>query len=179
MHHAITDYILDIAENSLDAGSSLVTVDFLEDAETIRICIGDNGPGMEEETLKNVRSPFYTDGTKHTERTVGLGIPFVEQAALAAGGEFDIKSEVGTGTSVYFTFSKKHIDCPPVGDLAGTAVSLMLFDGEYELLFNRSSEKGHYSFSKSDLAEALGTLESADSINLARRFVSENEKEIA
>jgi hypothetical protein len=179
VHAALSDYILDIAENAIDAGASVVTVDYLEDADMIRVCIGDNGPGMDEETLKKVRSPFYTDGIKHEKRSVGLGIPFVEQAALSAGGEFDIKSETGTGTSVYFTFSKKNIDCPPAGDLAGTIVSLMLFEGEYELLFNRSSEKGHYSFSRSELAEALGSLESADSINLARRFVSENEKEIA
>jgi anti-sigma regulatory factor (Ser/Thr protein kinase) len=179
VHHDIADYILDIVENAVDAGSTVITVDFLEDAEMIRICIGDNGPGMDEDTLKNIRSPFYTDGIKHAKRTVGLGLPFVEQAALASDGEFDIVSEKGTGTSVYFTFSKKHIDCPPVGDLAGTVVSLLLFDREYELRFNRSSEKGQYSFSKSELSDALGTLESADSINLARRYVSENEKEIA
>jgi len=179
VHYAVTDYMLDIVENSISAGSGLVTVDLMEDTDSIRVCVGDNGPGMNNETVVKIRSPFYTDGKKHSARSVGLGLPFVEQAALGAGGEFDIVSEEGTGTSVYFMFSKRHIDCPPVGDIPGTAISMMLFDGSYELLFNRSSMKGRYSFSRSEIIEALGSLDDADSINLARRYVSDREEEIA
>jgi len=72
MHYAVADYMLDIVENAIDAGSAVITVDLIDDGEFIKVCIGDNGPGMSEETLKKVRDPFYTDGKKHKSRKVGL-----------------------------------------------------------------------------------------------------------
>ncbi|HEY1406134.1 MAG TPA: sensor histidine kinase [Spirochaetota bacterium] len=179
MHHAVTDYMLDIVENSLQAGSSVVTVDLLEDEDYISVCIGDNGSGMSEELLSKVRDPFFTNGKKHENRSVGLGIPFVEQASHAAGGEFDIRSEEGLGSSVFFTFNKSHLDCPPLGDIPGSAISMMMYEGKYELLFNRSSVRGRYVVSRSELSAALGTLEDADAVILARRYITEQENEIA
>ena len=96
--------MLDIAQNSIEAGSSVVTVDMIEKDSILSVCIGDNGKGMTSEILAKVQDPFYTDGRKHETRSVGLGIPFLDQAAKAAGGEFEIKSEEGLGTSVFFLF---------------------------------------------------------------------------
>lgn len=47
---------------------------------------------MDEETLKKVKDPFFTDGEKHKERKVGLGIPFLIQAE-AAGGNLTFQSD--------------------------------------------------------------------------------------
>jgi hypothetical protein len=179
VRYTVTDYILDIVRNAITAGSGLVMVDIIEDADAIKVCVGDNGAGMDNETFGKVRSPFCSDSKNHSARLAELGLPCIEQAALGTEGEFDIVSEEGTGTSVYFMFSKRHIDCPRVGDIPGTVISMMLFDGAYELLFSRSSVKGRYSFSRSEIIETLGCLNDADSINYARRYVSDREEEIA
>ena len=176
MHYAVSDFVLDIVQNAIEAKSSLVTVDIDED-EKLTVCIGDNGAGMSGEDLLKVRDPFYTDGSKHDKRRTGLGLPFVEQAARAAGGEFDIRSEEGTGTSVFFTFDLSNIDCPPLGDLASTAVAMMLFDGDYELLFHRTSPSGDYSVSRHQLVEMLGPLKEAATANLVRKFFKSQEEE--
>ncbi len=174
MHYAVADYMLDIVENAIDAGSAVITVDLIDDGEFIKVCIGDNGPGMSEETLKKVRDPFYTDGKKHKSRKVGLGIPFVEQAAQTSGGEFDLRSEEGLGSSVYFTFKKDHIDCPPLGDIPGTVVSMMMFGKEYELVFTNSTTDGRFVVLRSELIDALGSLNDAESLILAKRYIAEH-----
>jgi hypothetical protein len=171
--------MLDIVENAIGSGASVVTVDLKETDGMVEVSIGDNGSGMSPEVLAQVRDPFYTDGKKHSSRKVGLGLPFVEQASSAADGQFDIRSEEGTGTSVFFSFNRKNIDCPPLGDLSGSVVSMMIYQGEYELLFSRSSGKGRYVIARSQLVDALGTLEDADAIILARRYIGEREEEIA
>ncbi|HEY1406398.1 MAG TPA: hypothetical protein VF857_07305, partial [Spirochaetota bacterium] len=74
---------------------------------------------------------------------------------------------------------KSHLDCPPLGDIPGSVISMMMYEGKYELLFNRSSVHGRYVVSRSELSEALGTLEDADAVILARRYITEQEKEIA
>ena len=79
--------ILDIAENSVKAGSCLTEITVEEDSERLRIIIKDNGCGMDGETLKSVTDPFYT--TRKT-RKVGLGIPFLKMEAEQTGGSFKI-----------------------------------------------------------------------------------------
>jgi hypothetical protein len=177
VHYSIADFVLDIVQNAIEAKSTLVTVDIIED-EKLAVCIGDNGSGMSGDQLSRVRDPFYTDGSKHDTRHTGLGIPFVEQAARASGGEFDIRSEEGTGTSVYFSFDPKNIDCPPLGDLVSASVSMMLFEGDYDLLINRIGHGGKYSVSRRELEEALDSLYEAGSANLVREFFRSREEEI-
>ena len=178
MHHAITDFTLDIAQNSIEAGASVVTVDFIEREGMLTVCVGDNGRGMSGEILARVQDPFYTDGEKHSARSVGLGIPFLDQAAKAAGGTFEIKSEEGLGTSVMFSFDLSNIDCPPLGDIPGTIVSMMLFEGEYECVVTRSSGKGNYRVTRSELIDALGGIHDAGSLKLAKEYISSLDEEL-
>ena len=178
MHHTITDFTLDIAQNSIEAGASVITVDIVEKGDMLTICVGDNGKGMSGEILARVQDPFYTDGVKHSARSVGLGIPFLDQAAKAAGGEFEIKSEEGFGTSVLFSFNVSNLDCPPLGDLPGTILSMMIFEGEYECMVTRSNGKGSYRVSRSELTEALGGIHDAGSLKLAREYISSLDEEL-
>ena len=67
--------VLDVAENSVAAGSTLteiaLTIDTAQKKLTIEIA--DNGRGMSEEIVRRVTDPFYTT---RTTRSVGLGLPF-------------------------------------------------------------------------------------------------------
>jgi len=61
----------------------------------IEILVCDNGPGIEEERLKNIFDPFYTtrnDGT-------GLGLAVVKAIIHAHKGEVMVDSEQGVGTT--------------------------------------------------------------------------------
>ena len=64
--------ILDIAQNSISAGASLITIDVSESREEhlLTLTVSDNGCGMDEEQLQNVCDPFFTT---RTTRKVGMG----------------------------------------------------------------------------------------------------------
>ncbi len=89
--------ILDVAENSVRAGASLIEigVSVQTEEDTLTVVIKDDGCGMSEEQIEKVQDPFYTT---RTTRKVGLGVPFFKQAAESAGGSFSIMSEEGKGT---------------------------------------------------------------------------------
>ena len=55
--------ILDIAENSVKAGATLVTVLVMARGNVLTVEIDDNGCGMDEEFLKRVTDPFTTTRT--------------------------------------------------------------------------------------------------------------------
>ncbi len=59
--------------------------------------VSDNGIGMNEDTLKNCREPFYT--TKKSDGT-GLGLSIVSGIVKEFKGELEIDSEVGLGTTM-------------------------------------------------------------------------------
>ena len=115
--------ILDVAENSVRAGASLVSVllDFKDDA-TLVLSIDDNGSGMDEAVLRRVEDPFFTS---RTTRKVGFGVPFLKMAAELTGGGFAIESAVGTGTSVTAVFNTEHIDMIPLGGIGSTLSALI------------------------------------------------------
>ena len=88
--------ILDIAENSVRAGASLIeiTVSVQPEEDKLTVVIKDDGCGMTPEETEKVLDPFYTT---RTTRKVGLGVPFFRQAAESTGGSFRIVSEKEKG----------------------------------------------------------------------------------
>lgn len=130
-------HVLDLAENSLNAGASLVTIEVVEDvaADRLTIRVADNGHGMDAETAARVVDPFFT--TRST-RKVALGLPFLKQAAEMCSGTLTIDSEVGQGTAVTATFQRSHIDRMPLGDLPGTILTLIVGYPQADFLFRHA-----------------------------------------
>ena len=50
--------ILDIVQNSVKAGASLIEVSVVSKANLLTVVIADDGCGMDEEQVKNVTDPF-------------------------------------------------------------------------------------------------------------------------
>lgn len=132
--------VLDIAQNSIAARASLVTLTAEEDAEADRLTlrVEDNGCGMTPEQVEKVSDPFYTT---RTTRPVGMGIPLFRMAAEAAGGGLTIASELGKGTAVAATFGLSHIDRLPLGDLCGTVSALIRLNPDIDFVFRASGER--------------------------------------
>jgi signal transduction histidine kinase len=58
----------------------------------------DHGTGIPKELIPRVFEPFFT--TKDTKRGTGLGLPIAKSIIEDSGGEIDIRSTLGSGTSV-------------------------------------------------------------------------------
>ncbi len=178
MHATLADVIADTAQNSIEAGAGKVDVSLSEGDGRIAVEIRDNGKGMDEATAKRAFDPFYTEPGKHDSRKVGLGLPLLKQMCEACGGGVTIESEPGVGTRLSYHFDAANIDLPPMGDLAETLVTLFNYPGDFELTFTHRKGEGEYSISRSELADAVGGLESIEGISLAREFMRSQEESL-
>lgn len=178
MHATLSDVIADTAHNSIEAGASRVLVEIEEDGKFFKVTIDDNGKGMDEDVLKRAFNPFYTEAGKHDKRKVGLGLPILKQLCDATDGSVSLKSEKGVGTRLEYSFSAGHIDLPPLGNLVETVVSLFNFPGEFELVFTHRKGPEEYSIARSELAEAVGGLETVDGLMMAREFLASQEESL-
>jgi hypothetical protein len=57
-------------------------------------------------------------------------------------------------------------------------VTLFNYPGEFELLFTHKKGVEEYSISRSELAEAVGGLDTVDGIMLAREYLSSQEESL-
>ena len=151
----LSQHILDIAENGINAGATLLDIDIREQLDTDRltITVRDNGHGMDAETLKRVVDPWFTT---RTTRNVGLGIPFLKQTAEMCGGEFDISSEPGRGTTTRATFRHSHIDRPPLGDVVGTLLCLIVGYPNVDVQYHHQVDGREFSLATQEIREVLG-----------------------
>lgn len=118
-------HVLDIAENSVAAGASEIEITVEEDLpkDQLTVAVQDNGRGIPTELLQRVIDPFVTS---RSTRKVGLGIPLLKAAAEACGGYLQLNSVPGQGTRLVTSFQRSHIDRMPLGDLAGTWLTLVI-----------------------------------------------------
>lgn len=178
MHATIADVIADTAQNSIEAGAERIELSVTEDGETIAVDIRDNGKGMDDATIARAFDPFYTEPGKHDKRKVGLGLPILKQICESTDGKVSLKSRKGVGTELSYSFGARHIDLPPMGDLADAVLMLFNYPGEFELEFSHKTPRGDYSISRSELSDAVGGLESAGGLSLAREFLASQEAEL-
>lgn len=147
--------ILDVAQNSVTAGASLVHIDIKAEtlADLLTVSISDNGKGMSEEQVKNVTNPFYTT---RTTRKVGLGVPFFKMAAEITGGSFNIQSELGVGTTTTAAFKTSSIDRMPLGDIAGTMTGLIGPSPDIDFLLTVSVDEKEMAMDTREFRQVLG-----------------------
>ena len=147
-------HLLDLAQNSIKAGASLVTIRMeVDDNGWLTFELIDDGCGMSPELLSRVTSPF---ATTRTTRKVGLGIPMMMENAQRAGGDLTIQSEVGKGTTLTVTYDTRNIDSLPMGDLAGTILSLILVNPDRpDFLFEGKSPAGEGRFDTREVRAVL------------------------
>lgn len=178
MHMTLCDYLADIVQNAVEAGASRVIVEGLEGNGAVEIGVADNGKGMDAAAVKRAFDPFHSEPGKHPGRRVGLGLPFLRQAVDQVGGTLALTSAPGAGTTVRVRFPAAHADTPPAGDWAGTLTGLMTLSDRVELVVKRSRGGRGYEVSRSELAEALGGLDTAETLAWARRYFEGQEQDL-
>ena len=147
--------VLDVAENSVAAGSTLtsITVEIDTAKRLLAVTIADNGKGMDEETVRRVTDPFYTT---RTTRPVGMGIPLFRMAAEATGGSLSITSKPGAGTTVTAVFGLSHIDRLPLGDMDGTVSTLVRMNPGLDFCYIHRVDGREFVFDTREIRDILG-----------------------
>lgn len=139
----ISLHIMDIIENGLAAGASLIELSIVEDRKErlLRITIKDNGRGIPESMLDQITDPFVTT---RTTRRVGLGLSLFKEAAKRCDGTFEIRSKHGEGTVIRASFRTDHIDTPPLGDMAGSLTSLIVTHPEVDFVYTHEANDNEF-----------------------------------
>lgn len=150
----LSDHILDILQNSINAKSTLIKIRIEKDKKN-DLCIlkiKDNGCGMDEQTLKQASNPFFTS---RKTRKVGLGLALLKQNAERANGTFSILSEVNKGTKVEATFQLSNADRPELGDVWNVFYLTMLSNENVDFELKYKTDIGTFKIDSTEIKELL------------------------
>lgn len=156
--HDISLYLLEMLENSINAGATVVavrlTIDRTRDA--LELTVEDDGRGFTV-APEEVLDPFYT--TKKGKKT-GLGLSLFKAEAEAAGGCLSIapSSSLG-GARVDVVMRLGHIDRPPLGDIATSLFVMAATNPETDFRVSVSDDLAGESFVDRHVAAAMQALE--------------------
>ena len=178
MHFFLCDLIADITQNAVEAQAQKIEIHFIQSDTELSVTIIDNGKGMSTNTLKRIQDPFYTDGIKHPNRKIGMGIPFLIQTTEATNGSWNIESKEDIGTTVTMQFDLSNIDTPPIGDVPELFRQILTFSGTFEMIIFRQKTQLpalEYTLIRSEIIEALGGFDTAKNLALLRLYLESQE----
>jgi signal transduction histidine kinase len=100
--------IIGNSEKYMDKEKGRVCVRIIEESEFVRVEIEDNGAGISKRDLPNIFERFFrADASRNTQKGgSGLGLAIVQKIIKEHGGVIWASSELGTGTTIYFTVMK-------------------------------------------------------------------------
>lgn len=160
-------HILDIAENSIRANASVISiaVDVDPDRDLLEITIEDNGSGLTVAPEK-ATDPFFT--TKKGKK-VGLGLSLFRGTSERAGGSLIVgQSELG-GVFVKASMKLGHVDRSPMGDLAATLSSLVCTNPGLDLRCKFRVGRSESVVRASDIAKSMPSAECCG-LSIARQL---------
>ena len=163
----ISLHILDLVENSIRAGASVIEVSLEEEPrrDSLTVCVEDDGPGLPV-SGETAADPFFT--TKEGKST-GLGLSLFKFRTEQAGGSFQISRSSLGGLAVRASMPLSSVDRSPLGDLAGTLASVVCTNPGIELRSRLRVDDREWSVSTADVVRALPAGQHGG-ISLARRI---------
>jgi len=172
-------HILDIAQNSISAGASLIGINICENPakDTYELTITDNGKGMNSDTSQKATDPFFTS---RTTRNVGLGLPLLKQNAERTGGSFNLQSSPGDGTMVDAVFIYSNIDRLPLGDIGGVIALLASANPLLDFTYLHKTDADTFIFDTREVKAELDDLSisNAEVTRFIKEMINENVKSI-
>jgi signal transduction histidine kinase/ActR/RegA family two-component response regulator len=131
----------------------------------VKVSVSDTGSGMPREQLEHIFEPFFT--TKEVGKGTGLGLSQVYGFTKQSGGEIDVQSQVGIGTtfSIYLPRTSApdaQAQSHPREKLSATEASILVVEdndqvGEFAL--HLLGDLGFTTRRASNAADALALLE--------------------
>jgi signal transduction histidine kinase len=113
---AVRGAVQNLVMNAVEAcgGGGLVEITVSASGPLRRVAVRDSGCGMSEETLARAAQPFFTTREKGT----GLGLALARKVAERHGGDLELSSQLGVGTTVTLQWPFR-LDAPTRGNSAG------------------------------------------------------------
>jgi NtrC-family two-component system sensor histidine kinase KinB len=105
--HVFDNLVGNALEHTTRGGSIRLSAE--ADTDFVRFAVADNGEGIAPEHLPHLFEKFYrVPGTRHSQGA-GLGLAIAREIVVAHGGQIDVASRPGQGTTFTFTLPKAPI----------------------------------------------------------------------
>jgi signal transduction histidine kinase len=100
--HQIKQVMINLVDNSIDAvrenkGIVRLSAHLSEQGDSVNICVSDTGRGIAPANLSKLFTPFFT--TKEPGKGTGLGLAISYGIIKMHGGDINVESRVGQGTT--------------------------------------------------------------------------------
>ncbi len=118
IQQVVLNLLLNAAEATQSKADRRVYVATASGHGEVRLTVSDNGEGIQPENLAKIFDPFFT--TKSEGKGVGLGLAVSYGIIQAHGGDIEVKSTVGQGTTFTVTLPLEHQPAtePPLLELS-------------------------------------------------------------
>ena len=156
--------ILDVAQNSIDAGATLIEIGVAADEKSIAFEIVDNGNGMSENELSRA-----TERGVSFKGSSGLGLALLKEEISQSGGKLEIISQKGKGTTVKAEYQVKSAILGKLGDTFA-----VLVDEGYDTVLNLSVFGVQSSYDTRELksSAAVADIQSRGVLRLIREDIN-------
>lgn len=103
--------LVNLIKNAIQfTNDGVIEVDGEDRPDGTRILVKDNGIGMNDEQIKNIWDRYYKADASRTNTAYGesgLGLSIVHQLVEQHGGQIEVASALGKGTTFIITFPKR------------------------------------------------------------------------
>jgi PAS domain S-box-containing protein len=113
--------LLSNAIKYMDKPQGNITVDCVQDDGFWRFSVADNGPGIERKDFERIFKLFQTLTRRDDCESTGVGLTIAKKIVEIYGGRIWVESEVGKGSTFFFTFPMPKEAAVPECLVAGAA----------------------------------------------------------
>jgi len=125
----VQQVLRNLMENARKYGGDLITVEGLAFADQYIVIIADNGPGVPDESIREIFEHFeqISKGDAREASGIGLGLPIARRLARAMGGDVWYERRFPTGSRFCYSMPIK-LGGSTVGDLEGAFAAVVEID---------------------------------------------------
>jgi signal transduction histidine kinase len=105
----ITQLFQNIIGNAIqyhDKAQGLVIIRCEDMGNLWKLSVSDNGPGIEEKDYERIFKIFQTGHRRSDDESTGIGLTVVKKIVERHGGAVWVQSEIGVGSTFFFTLPK-------------------------------------------------------------------------
>jgi signal transduction histidine kinase len=104
--HQLFQNLLDNAIKFMDKPKGTIQVGYEDAGDMWRFSVSDNGPGIEQKYFERIFQLFQTLDSYDKAGSTGVGLALVKKIVDLYGGSIHVQSEVGKGSTFFFTLPK-------------------------------------------------------------------------
>jgi signal transduction histidine kinase len=101
--------LLSNAIKYMDKPDGRIRVGCVEEGDFWKFSIADNGPGIEKKHFERIFKMFHALVVADKPEGTGVGLTIAKKIAEMCGGKIWVESQIGTGSTFFFTLPKKDV----------------------------------------------------------------------